>query len=77
MTAKNNVILICEQCHCEIHPWLSSSKSVTYADFELARAKQEMTLLLEQAAKGAFTSCELAEAKAAEFIRCVFNTLAI
>lgn len=76
-TAKSNIVLLCEACHVSIHPWmhLNESKPVGVADFELARAKSEVTLLLEKAAKGRFSTTEIPEKQICDIVRRVFNSL--
>ena len=77
VTARHNVVLLCEACHADIHPWMgvNPTKPVVYAEFELARVKREVNLLLDKAARGRIPSPDSVDVQVSSFIRNVFNTL--
>lgn len=77
VASKSNIVLLCESCHADIHPWmvLNPIKPVTYAEFELVRAQREASLVLERAARGRFRDAEQVDAILTEYVRRVFNSL--
>jgi hypothetical protein len=74
-TAKNNIVYLCNSCHCDIHPWAAINKPLFATDHKLAHVKNEVVTLFEKAAKGRCNSIEEAEVKLIDYFRSVFNTL--
>jgi 5-methylcytosine-specific restriction endonuclease McrA len=77
VTGRNNIVYLCESCHIKIHPWMVPTRVATLsaADFELARAKNEAGYILERSARGKFSSFEDAQVLILDQLRKVFNIL--
>ena len=77
VTGKKNVVLLCEGCHVQIHPWMheNSVVPVAAATFELQRAKVASSDILERASKGKYPTMEGAEAELLALLHSVFNKL--
>ncbi len=77
VTGRKNIVVLCEGCHCKIHPWMEENrpKLLAVKDFDLARVKNDALTLLERAAKGRIDA-SLAETKILELLHSVINILA-
>ncbi len=72
-----NVVMLCEYCHADVHPWLSyPAQPVEAAEFKLAQAKVDVIQILERAARGKYAIFDTAEREIVDCLRSIFNNLA-
>ena len=78
VSSARNVVLICPECHSDIHPWLnlSSTKPKIREEFDLAQCTKDVSILLNDAARGRLDSLEIAEKQILKKLRSIFNSLA-